>query len=59
MRRAVLGPLRVVVVAAMDAVAKEAGGDHEREKQSNGGPSGDDLHYSKQLQADELFFNLT
>jgi hypothetical protein len=37
----------VVVMAAMDAVAKEARGDQEREKQGNGGPSGDDLHYSK------------
>ena len=30
--------LGVVVVAAVDAVAEEARGDHEREEQRNGGP---------------------
>jgi hypothetical protein len=44
----------VVVVAAMDAVAEEARGDQECEKQSNGGLSGDGLHYSELLPADEL-----
>jgi hypothetical protein len=49
----------VVVVAAMDAVAEEARGDQEREEQSNGGPGGDDLHYSKLLQDGGLLVSLT